>query len=86
MFRKMLREQIKIVQDGGDPMALVREPKKNEMIDMWEYMGTESGTGPRGQREKSLKPRGRRFEEIFDKDLREVFEVPSGKARPKPAE
>jgi hypothetical protein len=86
MFRKMLREQIQVVKDGGDPMALVWDPKKNEMVNLWEYMGTESGTGPRGQRERSLKPKGRRFEEIFDKDLHEVFEVPFGKARPKPAE
>lgn len=33
LLRKMLREQIEIVQNGGEPMALIRDPKKNEMID-----------------------------------------------------
>jgi 5,5'-dehydrodivanillate O-demethylase oxygenase subunit len=32
MFRKLLDEQIAIVEKGGDPMALVRDPKKNEII------------------------------------------------------
>jgi 5,5'-dehydrodivanillate O-demethylase len=33
MWRKLLREQIEIVRGGGEPMALVRDPAKNEMID-----------------------------------------------------
>jgi len=32
MFRKLLDEQIAIVEKGGDPMALLRDPKKNEII------------------------------------------------------
>jgi 5,5'-dehydrodivanillate O-demethylase oxygenase subunit len=32
MLRKLLREQIELVQRGGEPMALVRDPAQNEMI------------------------------------------------------
>jgi len=32
MFRKLLDEQITIVERGGEPMALVRDPAKNRMI------------------------------------------------------
>jgi 5,5'-dehydrodivanillate O-demethylase len=42
-FRKMLREQIEIVMRGGDPMALVRDPVRNEVINFVtsEWKGTE---------------------------------------------
>jgi 5,5'-dehydrodivanillate O-demethylase len=32
MYRKLLREQIEIVEQGGEPMALVRDPEKNRII------------------------------------------------------
>ena len=32
LFRKILREQIRIVQQGGEPIALVRNPEKNKII------------------------------------------------------
>ena len=32
MFRKLLKEQIEIVQRGGDPMGVIRDPKKNKTI------------------------------------------------------
>jgi hypothetical protein len=84
MYRKMLREQIQVVKDGGDPMALVRDSKKNEVIDLWtQYMGTESGSNSM-HRDGSSKARGRRFEEVFDEAGHEVFEVPFGEARPNP--
>jgi 5,5'-dehydrodivanillate O-demethylase len=34
MFRKMLMEQIKIVQEGGDPINTFRDPAKNQYIDL----------------------------------------------------
>ena len=42
MFRKMLQEQIKIVQEGGDPINTIRDPAQNERIDleMEDYGGT----------------------------------------------
>ncbi len=33
MWRKLLREQIEIVRQGGEPMALVRDPEKNKIIE-----------------------------------------------------
>jgi 5,5'-dehydrodivanillate O-demethylase len=33
MFRQLLAEQIKVVEQGGEPIALVRDPRKNEIIE-----------------------------------------------------
>ena len=32
LFRKMLKEQLRISEDGGDPMNVIRDPAKNEYI------------------------------------------------------
>jgi 5,5'-dehydrodivanillate O-demethylase len=32
LFRKLLAEQIRVVEQGGDPIALVRDPAKNQCI------------------------------------------------------
>ncbi|MEE8494491.1 MAG: hypothetical protein V3S25_10650, partial [Nitrospirales bacterium] len=32
LFRQMLEENIRIVQDGGDPMNVLRDPRQNEYI------------------------------------------------------
>ncbi|MFM9968275.1 MAG: Rieske 2Fe-2S domain-containing protein [Burkholderiales bacterium] len=34
MFRRMLKEQIEIVRNGGDPMGVVRDPAKNKIIEL----------------------------------------------------
>ena len=34
MFRKLLMEQTKVVQDGGDPMNVFLDPATNERIDL----------------------------------------------------
>jgi 5,5'-dehydrodivanillate O-demethylase len=34
MWRELLKEQIEIVQRGGDPMGVIRDPAKNEIIEM----------------------------------------------------
>ena len=39
-FRKMLKDQIKIVQQGGEPIALVRDPAKNRVIEFITLQGT----------------------------------------------
>lgn len=79
MFRKMLRDQIRIVEKGGDPMALVWDPKDNVSIDL------EALAPPRETRTGATAnaydgPR-RSPEEIFDERWEE-FEVPIGSARP----
>ena len=33
MFRRMLLEQIEVVKNGGEPIGLIRDPEKNEIID-----------------------------------------------------
>ncbi|MEE8519119.1 MAG: Rieske 2Fe-2S domain-containing protein [Dehalococcoidia bacterium] len=42
MLRRLLKEQIKIVQDGGEPMNVFRDPATNERIDL----PTNVGPGP----------------------------------------
>ncbi len=32
LYRKLLREQIKAVQNGGEPLGIIRDPAKNKMI------------------------------------------------------
>jgi 5,5'-dehydrodivanillate O-demethylase oxygenase subunit len=32
MFRQLLKQQIDLVREGGDPMALVRDPEQNQLI------------------------------------------------------
>jgi len=34
MFRKLLKEQIDIVRQGGDPMGVIRDPAKNKIIEI----------------------------------------------------
>ena len=34
MFRRMLEEQISIVEDGGDPMNVFRDPAQNVRIEL----------------------------------------------------
>ena len=34
MFRRMLEEQMRIVEDGGDPMNTFRDPASNEYLGM----------------------------------------------------
>ena len=32
LYRKMLREQIGVVQSGGEPLGLIRDPEKNQIV------------------------------------------------------
>ncbi len=34
MFRKMLKEQIEVVRNGGDPLGVIRDPKKDTIIEI----------------------------------------------------
>ena len=40
MFRRMLKEQIEIVQKGGDPFGVIRDPAKNTIIHIDVYNDT----------------------------------------------
>jgi 5,5'-dehydrodivanillate O-demethylase len=39
-FRKMLKEQIRLVERGGEPIALVRDPAQNRVIEFVTLQGT----------------------------------------------
>ncbi len=44
MYRKLLKDQMRIVEDGGDPMAVVRDPALNDSIELplerWQSMNS----------------------------------------------
>ncbi len=48
LFRRMLKEQMDIVEQGGDPMNVFRDPKKNEYINTQLYEEHRSGGGREG--------------------------------------
>ena len=81
MFREMLRDQIQIVEKGGEPMALVWDAKDNVSIDL------EAWTPPReartGATANAYEGPRRSRDDVFD-DRYEEFEVPIGSARPNP--
>ena len=80
MFRQMLKEQIQIVQRGGEPMNVFRDADKNRLIELpgWvvegnpEVVAVHAGAG---SRIKSM-------DSVFD-ERHEIVEVPFGKARPR---
>ena len=81
LFRKMLKEQIQVVKNGGDPRGLVYDSDKNVCIELAGW-----------QHEEDLRTgsywadgiaRKRTRDEIFDHRHEEV-EVPFGAARPRP--
>ncbi len=84
MLRQMLLQQIDVVQEGGDPMALVWDDAQNTCINL------EGWASPRDMRvgARSIDVQGvERWpkDQIFDKRY-ELVEVPYGTARPKPQE
>jgi 5,5'-dehydrodivanillate O-demethylase len=49
-LRKLLREQIEKVQSGLEPLGIIRDPKKNQLIDLGvinERIGLFAGKGSR---------------------------------------
>ena len=81
LLRKMLKEQIEIVQNGGEPRGVVRDPEKNTCIELLGW-----------QHEEDLRTgsywadgiaRKRTRDEVFDERHEEV-DVPFGAARPRP--
>ena len=52
LFRKLLKEQIEIVRRGGDPMGVIRDPAKNEIIEfdvVNERIGLYRSSTPKGE-------------------------------------
>jgi len=54
MFRRLLDEQITIVEQGGEPMALVRDPEKNRIIEFTSHSVNRLNTGSPSKKEGSV--------------------------------
>lgn len=76
----MVREAIEAVESGEDPMALVRDPARNDMIDLREWF--REGDAVAGAESVGVPARALSADEVFD-DRHAVVGVPYGKARPK---
>jgi 5,5'-dehydrodivanillate O-demethylase oxygenase subunit len=72
MFRRMLKEQIEAVQQGTDPMALVRKESENICIDLREWMG---GDVPASCEKDSILFHSKPYEEIFN-EHHEIVKLP----------
>lgn len=83
LFRKMLREQIEVVQRGGEPMALVRDPEKNKIIELPAWVAEDADIEKVAAQGGAVYV-GKTMAEVFDARNHEVFKVPSGAARPEP--
>jgi len=83
LYRKLLKEQIAAVHSGGEPMATVRDPEKNTLLDLEGWASrrdTRAGARSQGVELAQVRPR----EAVFDQ-RHEVYEVPYGAARPRTA-
>jgi len=79
LYRQMLREQIEVVQRGGEPMALVRDPEKNRIIELPAWVVEEEDEARAAQQGGGFVTG--RMRDYFD-DRHEIFEVPFGAGRP----
>ncbi len=81
MLRTMLLEQIRVVQEGGDPLGIIRDPARNNVIELpgWFLIEDEDLVNARGSSRDLSRAEG-----LLD-DRHKVFEVPFGAARPAPA-
>jgi len=73
LVREMLLEQIRVVQEGGDPMGLVRDPEKNHIIELpgWFVRDPNAPTG-NWPSPRDLVPADGLLDQRF-----EAFEVPA---------
>jgi 5,5'-dehydrodivanillate O-demethylase oxygenase subunit len=80
LYRKLLGEQIQRVRDGHDPIALVRDPRENVLVDLEGWTSerdVRAGARWRGREVAAAKSE----KEVFD-ERHEIYEVPHGTARP----
>ncbi len=83
MYRKMLKDQIEVVAQGGEPMNVIRDKADNELIDLEGWCSErDTRAGARDQSHEIGRVRSR--DEVFDESRHEIFEVPYGTARPRP--
>ena len=48
LFRRMLREQMALVEDGGEPMNTFRDPEQNRIINLFQERSMEEAARARG--------------------------------------
>jgi 5,5'-dehydrodivanillate O-demethylase len=82
LVRQMLLDQIRVVQEGGDPMGLIRDPEQNRIIELPGWFMMENGAQVEG--------RGVSVRELASGDglvdeRHEAFTVPFGAARRAPS-
>ncbi len=79
LYRQMLRQQIDAVMRGEEPMALIRDPARNAIVDLPTWIAEIDIA--RVEAMVGTAPNVRSMAEAFD-DRHEIFEVPIGAARP----
>lgn len=78
LFRRMLLEQIRVVQEGGDPIGIIRDPERNRVIELPGWFLIRDNEAPGFRRSsRDLVP----VDGLLD-ERHQVFEVPIGAARP----
>jgi 5,5'-dehydrodivanillate O-demethylase oxygenase subunit len=76
LYRQMLRQQIEVVQAGGDPLGVIRDPAKNQLIEVPVWVADVDAEAVAAQ--GGGRPVGATMDEVFD-ERHEVFTVdPSG--------
>jgi 5,5'-dehydrodivanillate O-demethylase len=75
MFRQLLLREIAVVEEGGEPMGLVRDPKRNEMLELPTLFveGDPASATVAGERVVEARP----MRSVFD-DRHTVFQVSQG--------
>jgi hypothetical protein len=79
LYRRMLRDQIERVQRGEDPIGIIRDPARNEIIELPAWLA-ELDEAAFTQHLGEV-PLGSSMDAVFD-ERHEIFEVPFGAARP----
>ncbi|HEY7067199.1 MAG TPA: Rieske 2Fe-2S domain-containing protein [Chloroflexota bacterium] len=79
LFRQMLREQIAVVQRGGEPLGVLRDPAHNTCIDLPAWVAEIDAA--RVGALVGAEPSAQTMADVFDA-RHEIFEVPFGAARP----
>ncbi len=85
LVRKMLLEQIGVVQDGGDPMGLVRDPEQNHVIELPGWFMLEGDAGMLRERHLTSSSRDLSAADGLLVERHKTFDVPFGAARPAPS-
>jgi hypothetical protein len=78
MLRRMLLDQMRVVQEDGEPLGLIRDPERNRVVELpgWFVIDSEEMKNGRGLSRDLTESEG-----LLD-ERHQVFDVPIGAARP----